>query len=42
MSNQDLEDQIDQKELTPGILLIKEYKKVENDPNREYLHLKFN
>ena len=33
MSNQDLEDQIDQKELTPGVLLIKEYKKVENDPN---------
>ena len=33
MSNQDLEDQIDQKELAPGVLLIKEYKKVENDPN---------
>ena len=33
MSNQELEDQIDQKELAPGVLLIKEYKKVENDPN---------
>ena len=33
MSNQDLEDQIDQKELAPGVLLIKEYKKVENNPN---------
>ena len=33
MSNPDLEDQIDQKELAPGVLLIKEYKKVENDPN---------
>ena len=30
-SNPDLEDQIDQKELAPGVLLIKEYKKVEND-----------
>ena len=27
-NNQDLEDQIDQKELAPGVLLIKEYKKV--------------
>ena len=33
MSNQEIEDQIDQKELAPGVLLIKEYKKVENDPN---------
>ena len=33
MSDQDLEDQVDQKELAPGVLLIKEYKKVENDPN---------
>ena len=33
MSEQDLEDQVDQKELAPGVLLIKEYKKVENDPN---------
>ena len=33
MSNQDLDDQVDQKELAPGVLLIKEYKKVENDPN---------
>ena len=32
-NNQDLEDQIDQKELAPGVLLIKEYKKVENDQN---------
>ena len=28
MSNQEIEDQIDQKELAPGVLLIKEYKKV--------------
>ena len=27
------EDQIDQKELAPGVLLTKEYKKIENDPN---------
>ena len=33
MSDQDLEDQVDQKELAPGVLLIKEYKKVENDTN---------
>ena len=33
MSEQDLEDQVDQKELAPGVLLIKEYKKVENDTN---------
>ena len=33
MSDQDLEDQVDQKELAPGVLLIKEYKKVDNDPN---------
>ena len=32
MSDQDLEDQVDQKELAPGVLLIKEYKKVDNDP----------
>ena len=32
MSDQNAEDQIDQKELAPGVLLIKEYKKVENDP----------
>ena len=33
MADQDLEDQVDQKELAPGVLLIKEYKKIENDPN---------
>ena len=33
MTDQDLEDQVDQKELAPGVLLIKEYKKIENDPN---------
>jgi len=33
MSEQDLESQVDQKELAPGVLLIKEFQKVVNDPN---------